>query len=686
MELASPVKALPGIGPSAERLLAKLNIRSIRDLLFFVPSGYEDFTKLVTVDRAPAGASVSLYGRVSNIATRKSKRNSRLYITEGIFQDSSGAVPIIWFSRFVRARFPQNEMVTLSGRITLQHSKRQIVNPLWEPASDKLFVAGQLLPLYPLTAGLSQWQLRRWAKSAIELVEQLEEPLSSLLLKKLKLPTLKQALRMLHQPRSSADVEVAQNRLAFDELILRCLAGLTLLAKRRQEQAPQITISKKEREGLEKAVPFVLHKEQREALKEVLDDMEKPYPMQRLLQGEVGSGKTAVAALAAFSSAKVGWQTLYIVPTELLARQQYDVLEKWFSRLGVSVALLTAKRTEKNGKSISRSVLESELASGAVSMVVGTQSLFNTRVRFKKLGLVIVDEQHRFGVQQRFLVQRKGGAFTPHLLSMTATPIPRTMRLVYYADLALSTIHEAALGTRKVLTALVRPSERIEVERRLRKRVIAGEQAYIVCPVVNPSSQIEARAASAEYQRLAQQVFPDVSVGYVQGKMKDGEKENALLRFRSGKTRILVATSVVEVGVDVTNASIMIIESAERFGLAQLHQLRGRVGRSGKDAYCLLFTGSTDEVVLERLRFFAKTKNAFVLAEHDLALRGPGDWFGTEQSGFPDMRFASLQNEELRETAERSAAELLEQDPELSQVPELRRQVQELLKKATLPS
>ncbi|PJE76276.1 DNA helicase RecG [Candidatus Uhrbacteria bacterium CG10_big_fil_rev_8_21_14_0_10_48_11] len=685
VELERSVTELPGIGPAAARLLAKLGIRRIQDLLYHLPTDYEDYTKTVTVRAAPLGSPVSLEGKVTNLTTRKSRTNRGLVVNEGLFQDATGALSVVWFSYYPAARLPKTETVIIAGTVTLARGKRQLVNPLWEVAAKRPFFTKYLLPIYPLTKGLHEWQLRRWIAGVVPLSEEVSDDVPSDLLVKYALPSCGAALQSIHRPRSRAEAERARVRLLFDDLLVCLLAGFVRASERREYRAPKILVDDKEIKTLEQLLPFSLTNEQQLAVAAIRSDVAKQYPMQRLLAGEVGSGKTAVAAIAALMVVSSGGQVLYLAPTEILARQQYEVLSGWFQKKKIIVALLTAKQSFINGEIVSKKQVEELLGSGMVQVIVGTQSLFNAKVKFSKLSLVVVDEQHRFGVLQRFSAQQKGKAMIPHLLSMTATPIPRTLQLVAYGDLAISTLQEMPRGNRKVHTIVVRPKERSEVERRLRKRVLAGEQAYVVCPLIDPSSKLEARAAKAEYKRLATEVFPDVTVGYLDGKMKAEEKVKALEDFRKGAVRILVTTSIVEVGVDVKQASIMLIEGADRFGLAQLHQLRGRIGRSGAEAYCLLFTEKMDERVLGRLRYFAKTASAFALAEYDLAERGPGEWLGTAQSGH-GISAVVLADQSLREKAEEAANYLFKKDKKLARYPILRARVRDLVSVIALPS
>jgi ATP-dependent DNA helicase RecG len=531
------------------------------------------------------------------------------------------------------------------------------------------------VPVYPLTTGLTQWQLRRFVTAGLALAGDVPDHFPEPFRTAHRLVSLAAALRGIHQPTSDADVAAARRRLAFDEVFFLQLSRTLSRQRRRERTAPRLTASL---DALIRCLPVSLTVDQARAAEDVLQDLAQPYPMARLLQGEVGSGKTMVAALAAAAAASNGYQVLYLAPTDVLASQQYEALRQLLEPFEASVALLTRTDAAAPGAAGRRTVL-AVIREGAVAVAVGTHALLQPSVRFKSLGLVVVDEQHRFGVEQRLAAQVKAEGLTPHLLSMTATPIPRTLQLAFLGDLDISTLRTLPHGERTVKTFLFGPADRRRVEAGIRRRIARGEQVFVVCPLIDPSDKLGVKSATAEYERLRGEAFPDVPIGLLHGKLKAGERAAVLGDFRERRLAMLVATTVVEVGLDVPEATVMVVEGAERFGLAQLHQLRGRVGRRGGDGVCVLFTEQASALARKRLELFAKTSDAFRLAELDLKLRGPGEWFGTEQSGFVELRVASLDDTPLLEETRQAATELLASDQGLRRHQAIGRKVAELL-------
>jgi ATP-dependent DNA helicase RecG len=552
-------------------------------------------------------------------------------------------------------------------------------SPEWEPYEDKDLVhTGRLVPVYPLTQGLSQRQVRRIMKPAIDQwAGQLEDYLPPSLVSRLRFLELTEAIRQAHYPEDEANKAEARRRLAFDELFLLQL-GVLNKKKNWQESQPGVPISteRPELDRFLKSLPYQLTAGQNKALQDILNDLKKPVPMSRLLQGEVGSGKTVVATAALILAVADGFQGAMMAPTEILANQHFSTIRRVLSQIGqeegegnifhyagflekpLAVALLIGDLSH-----LKKQKVQDRIASGEIDIIIGTHALIQKDVQYHRLGLVVVDEQHRFGVEQRSALRQKGT--NPHVLVMTATPIPRTLALTLYGDLDLSVINELPPGRQVIKTRWLRPDQRESAYGFLRQQIKNGRQAFIICPLVEESDVIQARAAVAEYERLSQEVFPDLRLGLLHGRMSSEDKDSVMQKFGLGELDILVSTPVVEVGIDVPNATVMLIESADRFGLSQLHQFRGRVGRGKEQSYCMLLAEKPSDISRERLDLIEKTHNGFLLAEEDLKLRGPGEFFGTRQSGLPDLKMARLSDAALLELARNEATQLFQTDPRL---------------------
>jgi len=687
MTINTPVTEISGVGKAISFFLSRLGIKTVLDLLYHFPISYEDFSNVSLIANAQNGITVTLRGKILELTSRKSWHKRGLSVTEAIFQDKSGAIPIVWFGRYVAVNVPKNVDIYLMGSVQDYQGKRQMVNPLWEVVATNQVYAKRLVPIYSLTLKLTQWVVRKIVKNALANVQQIEDFYPESFRVQQKIISRDEAIRLIHNPKNIAELSQARKRLAFDELFLMQLSRLYSFEQRKKFKAPVIKISNSKIKEIISQLPFSLTKEQGIVLDEIFVDLNKNYPMQRLLQGEVGSGKSAIAFVTTLTVVSVGYQVIYLAPTEVLARQQYDSIFKLFKKIdGIQIALLTSSSAILNLKDSSKQAIFKNVQNGKISILIGTHVILNDKIKIKKLGLVVVDEQHRFGVDQRFRAQKKSNGQVPHLLSMTATPIPRTMQLAFYGDLDVSTLKTIPYGERQVKTVIVRAEQRQQMEERLRLRIQRGEQAYIVCPLINPSDILEVRAVSDEYKRLQHKVFPEFKLGFLHGKMKIEEKHKVLNDFKIGGLNILVSTSVIEVGIDVANANIMIIEGAERFGLAQLHQLRGRVGRRGKEGFCLLFIESSSVNSLARLRVFTKINNGFELAEQDLKLRGPGEWFGVRQSGFTEFKIADLNDVNLINETKLAAISILRTDPELKSYDKLPEIINNITQKAVRAS
>ncbi len=663
-----PVTVLPGVGSQRARQLEALGVTTVRDLLYLVPRRYLDYTQVVPIGRlgrlVRPGEEVtcSVIGEVVQIETRETS-GGRRYVSVQL-RDETGTIPVIWFNPYIARQLEVGQRIAVSGRLEGNGPYVRFRNPEWEPAEAELLQTGRIVPVYPLTQGLYQRQLRQLTRAALDLaLPRLEDPLPPALRERNQLPPLAWALEQLHYPETLAAAERARRRLAFDEFLVLQLGLVQRRLAWHAQAGIAIPIDRDFLETFLASLPFQLTGAQRRALEEILADLAEPHPMSRLLQGDVGSGKTVVAAAAALLVHRAGYQAAILAPTEILAEQHYRTLTRLYAALPDGerpfVALLTGSTPERD-----RGSILAGLVSGAISIVVGTHALLEERVRFRRLALAVIDEQHRFGVLQRHTLRSKGE--NPHVLVMTATPIPRSLALVLHGDLDLSIIDELPPGRQPVKTYVVPGRKRTQAYEFVRREIEKGHQAFIICPLVEESEAIEARAATAEYERLQREVFPDLRLGLLHGRMSPREKEDVMTRFRDGELHILVSTAVVEVGIDIPNATVILIEGAERFGLAQLHQFRGRVGRGSAPSYCLLVSDASTETARQRLEAVASTTDGFRLAEIDLELRGPGEFLGTRQSGLPNLRFASLADLSTLQAARRTAEDLLRQDPSLS--------------------
>ncbi|MFH1423401.1 MAG: ATP-dependent DNA helicase RecG [Candidatus Nealsonbacteria bacterium] len=684
MNLTTPIEELRGVGPVYKGRLKKLGIRQVKDLLYWFPHRYEDFSNIVPVAKAKVNENYCLRGKVLDITSNRSFRK-RLSITEALLGDDTGAIKIVWFNQpYLINVLKKGDGICVAGKILSDEHGFYLSNPIYEKMNDEdLTHTGRLVPIYNETSGLSSRWLRQVLKYLLtNLANQLEEPIPEQLLKEHGLLPIKKAIWQVHFPDSPASAEKARARFSFEELFL--LSVWILMERKKLDQKPAFAMPMNVAlmQRFTGKLPFKLTDGQRKASWQILKDLEKPSPMSRLLEGDVGSGKTVVATMAALNAFKAGYQTVFMAPTEILAKQHFKTVSKLLEGFKIDVGLLTGKEdkfTSKNLKNdfieISREKLMQKAVDNKISLLIGTHALIQDKVKFGNLGLVILDEQHRFGVEQRAKLTRQ--TTIPHLLSMTATPIPRTLALTLYGDLDLSLINELPVGRKKIITKVVPPAERQKIYSFIKKEIKKGRQAFVICPRIEPRAKkanddsLETRAVKEEYEKLSKKIFPDLRVGMLHGKLATKEKERIMRDFRYKKIDILVSTSVVEVGVDIPNATVMMIEGAERFGLAQLHQFRGRVGRSNWQSYCFLFTDSPSRKTHQRLKALVTCENGFDLAEKDLEIRGPGDFSGLRQWGIPDLAMTSLNNLPLIEKTRTAAKKILEEDPSLKKYPAL---------------
>lgn len=634
MDLFSPVTELRGVGAARAALLGKLGIHTAYDLLAYFPRSYEDRTHPVTIAELQPGIPACFQAMVVSqpILRRTGKGKD---VTHLRVADETGKLNLCYFNQpYIKQQLHYGEQYYFYGALPPEAGK-QMANPAFESADKAGVVTNRLLPRYALTAGLSNRTLAACIAQALEqTVSSLPELLPQPVRTAYDLCDAAQAYTAVHQPPDWQTLQAARKRLVFEEFFVFS-AGLAVLRASRTglHTVPYQLACMPE---FYRALPFRLTGAQQRVIDEILSDLTSGGVMNRLVQGDVGSGKTMVAAAACFCAVKNGKQAAFMAPTELLAEQHAATLERLLSPLGVEVLLLTGAKTPAQKR-----LAHEKIASGAAQLIVGTHALISQSVTFAALGLVVADEQHRFGVAQRTKLTEKGDS--PHLLVMSATPIPRTLALIAYGDLDVSVIDELPPGRKPIETFLVREALRERLNGFIRKQCQAGRQVYVVCPAVEENDELPLRSAELWAQTLQQETFPELRVGLVHGKMKSAQKEAALGAFRDGQTDILVSTTVIEVGVDVPNATLMVIENAERFGLSQLHQLRGRVGRGAAQAYCVLVSDTTSEETRTRLQALCKTTDGFKIAQQDLALRGPGDFFGSRQHGLPLMKVASLQ-------------------------------------------
>ncbi|MFC1847148.1 ATP-dependent DNA helicase RecG, partial [Chloroflexota bacterium] len=671
--LDSPVTAIKGISAGMAVKFGKLGVYTIRDLLYFFPRRHIDYSRMKTISELTEGNEESI---IANIWQVRQVMLGRRRSTEAIVGDETGNVRVVWFNNpYIVKQLATNKKVVISGRLGIFKGLPVFESPEWELLEDKdLTHTGRLVPVYPLTRGLYPRSLRKLMKGIINgWAGKLEEFMPLQLRQKCNLIGLTQAISQAHFPDDEESKDSARIRLAFDELFLLQLGVINRKYSWQEDQpANAFTTDTPVLDIWLKSLPFTLTNAQNRVIKKILEDLQKTRPMSRLLQGEVGSGKTAVAVASLLTASASGYQAAFMAPTEILAGQHFSGICRLMDKAGrleveedylhsysgliprpLTVALLTGDIKGKRKKELQQRILN-----GDIDIVIGTHALIQKDVSFSRLGLVIVDEQHRFGVTQRSTLRQKG--FNPHVLAMTATPIPRTLALTLYGDLDLSVIDELPPGRQTIKTKWLKPAQRNSGYSFLRKQIAEGRQAFIICPLIEESEAIQARAAIAEFEYLSQQVFPDLKLELLHGRMSSKDKDGVMKSFRQRHCDILVSTPVVEVGIDIPNASVMFIESADRFGLSQLHQFRGRVGRGEEQSYCLLLAENPSGIARQRLDIIEKIDDGFRLAEEDLKLRGPGEFFGTRQSGIPDLRMAKISDVGLLERVRGEAIELFE--------------------------
>lgn len=666
--LKMDVQKVKGVGEARAKQLHKLGIYSVEDIITYYPRDYEDRSKLKKISELVDGESCAFEGIIaSKVIEHRLRKGLTMY--KVLIKDETGSITATWFNQhYIGKVLRLGERFIFFGKIAGRYRNLEVQNPIYEKIEDREAKnVLKIVPVYPSTADLSQNTIRGIISNALDMVDgKLVEFLPQSILREYCLSEINYSVRQIHFPRSDEDFKNARYRLVFEELFMLQLC-LISVKKAFENLNRGIKFEKiPEMEEFIERLPFKLTNAQIKVFEEIERDMESSNVMNRLVQGDVGSGKTIVAALALFKAVKNGYQGALMVPTAILAEQHYQLIRNLMNPFGINTALLTGSQTKKQKNEILEGI-----KLGKIDILIGTHALIEDNIEFMKLGLVITDEQHRFGVRQRALLSKKGEA--PDVMVMTATPIPRTLALILYGDLDISIIDELPPGRKPVKTYAVDNNMRDRINKFIRKEVSEGRQVYIVCPLVEESDEIEAKSAVQHAKDIAEKDFKDLRVGLLHGKMKSKEKEEVMKNFVEGKIDILVSTTVIEVGVNVPNASIMVVENAERFGLAQLHQLRGRVGRGEQQSYCILYNEGKSQVCRERMKIMQKTNDGFIISEKDLELRGPGEFFGTKQHGIPELKIANLYRDiDILKKAQEAALKLISQDKNLEKEENLR--------------
>ena len=661
--LNTPVRYMKGVGPSRHSILNRLGIETVRDLFFYLPRRYEDRSNFVSISELETGKTAAIKGEVTACGMRKSK--SGMFIFELAIGDRTGKIYGVWFNQpFMKKYFKVGQKIVIYGKVE-RYDKLQINQPEYEfiTEEDKESIhVGRIVPIYHLTQDISQRYLRALIKAALDKYSNLaEDILPTRIRAKERLADIKFALNNIHFPLNFSNLEMARRRVVFDEFfVLQLALALRRQTSRVSDKRIAHRTSGKLISDFEQGIPFELTGGQLAAIEDIKRDMGSEKPMNRLLEGDVGSGKTVVGAYALALTVQNGFQGVLMAPTEVLAKQHYLTLSEMLMPLGVDVKLVVSQMNPG-----SKQAIKGQIKSGDADVVIGTHALLEEDVRFNKLGLAVIDEQHKFGVNQRSLLLAKG--YNPHVLIMTATPIPRTLALTVYGDLDISLIKELPKGRKPIATYWVDEEKRDEVYRFVKEEIKKGRQAYIICPIIDESDKVESKSAVRMYEYLRKDVFGEFRLALIHGRMRSLDKDAVMRDFKKGKTNILVSTVVIEVGIDVANASLMLVENAERFGLSQLHQLRGRVGRGEHESFCILMADPRTQAAQKRLKAISESQDGFEIAQEDLEIRGQGEFLGTRQHGLPEMRVGNiLTDTEVLEEARSEAFDLVAQDPSLA--------------------
>ncbi|MBL7141501.1 ATP-dependent DNA helicase RecG [Patescibacteria group bacterium] len=712
--LKTPISELTRVGKTTAKQMEKLDIKTAGDLLSHYPFRYDDYSKILSIKDLKAKKSGTIKAKINLIANHRSPRK-KMVITEAIVSDQTDSIKVIWFNQpFLTKALKSGQQVYLAGKIDYDdYYGLQLTNPSYELYKDRSPIhTGRLVPIYSTTSNLSQKQIRFLIRQTLPVIQEIQDWLPRTIRIKYNLTSLCFALEQIHFPQNKKWLEKSIHRLKFDELFLIQVRNQLIRQKIKSRTAPLIKFKLEKTKKFVKSLPFKLTDPQRKSSWEIINDLGKNSPMNRLLEGDVGSGKTIVAVIAILNTILNHYQVAYMAPTEILAEQHFKNITELFAPLKKNsltefkkfrIALLTRENIKTNpapeprrrasslrdkqarcgagkSKKIKKSELLKQISLGKIDLVIGTHALIQEKIKFKNLGLAIIDEQHRFGVEQRSALIQQSTNYSPHFLSMTATPIPRSVALTLYGDLDLSIIDQLPPGRKKVITKIVGPEKIKDVYQFIRTEIKKGHQIFITCPLIDPSDKLGVKSVKEEFKKLSEKIFPDFEIALLHGKLKTNQKGKIMKDFVENKINILISTTVVEVGIDVPNASIMIIEGAERFGLAQLYQLRGRIGRSPHQSYCFLFLESKGKKAKKRLQALLTAKNGFELAEKDLQLRGPGEIFGTGQSGFlANLKIAKLSDVEIIKQAQQAGQQIFQQGLDLKEYPLLKNKIDELI-------
>lgn len=684
--LQTPLSQVSFIEKNYIKKLEKLGLKTVRDFLCYFPARYDDFSKTKKISELKVNEVATIEGKVKSIQNIRTWRK-KFSLTEAIVEDSSGSMRIVWFNQpFLLRNITKDKSYRFSGKLNSDSHGLYLSSPSYEAAKRTPTNTARLVPVYPETRGLtSRWL--RWKISQLlkAYLPQIPEIVPNAILKRQKLLGVQETIKELHFPTNLEKVKEAQKKIAFEEMFLIQLNAIRARKSWEESKAVEIKFDEKLIKKFVASLPFKLTNAQKKSSFQILKDIEKNFPMNRLLEGDVGSGKTVVAAIAALEAMMAGYQTAILAPTEVLARQHFETLGKVLKGFSQKIGLLTNSESRTFWKKNTKKNFLGKIRRGDIKILIGTHALIQKNVEFHKLALVIIDEQHRFGVNQRAYLQKQASEIKdglkntiPHLLSMTATPIPRTLALAYFGNLDISLLDEMPKGRKKIATEIIAPASRKKVYSFIKSEIKKGRQVFFIFPLIEESEKIEGKSAKVEFKNLSENIFPDLKIGLLHGRMKPKEKEDAMAKFKNKDLDILVSTSVIEVGVDVPNATIMVIEGSERFGLAQLHQFRGRVGRSEHQSHCFLFTDSTSETTSQRLNALIESEDGFKLAEYDLEIRGPGQFLGTRQSGHPDSAMQYLGDIKLIQQARLEAQSVFALDPQLEKFPILKNALEEM--------
>lgn len=701
MTFSTPIEELPKVGPALAKRLKSLKIKNLGDLLFYFPRTYQDLSDISKIKNIKINENITILGKLLEIGQERTWIK-KMTITKAIVQDETGSIELVWFNQpFLSKSLKKGDELMVSGKPSIDKSGHIVLSsPIYEKISlQETTHLGRIVPIYPETRSASSRFIRYILKpSLVAIKNKIPETLPKEILEQAGLLSLREALYQIHFPDSLKSAQKARERFSFENIFFICLFGAKNKMDFKKESAPAIPENKEIINRFLNSLPFELTAGQAKAGQEIIKDMSRSYPMNRLLQGDVGSGKTAVAVLSSINAIKNKNQVVVMAPTEILAKQHFKTFFQLLKDFNINIGFLTGKEDKYYSKKlktdtieISRAKMLQKTENGEIDILIGTHALIaptkknkktktknqKAKIIFKNLGLVVVDEQHRFGVAQRAALCAKSSEKIPHLLSMTATPIPRTLALTIWGDLDLSTINELPKGRKKIITKIVNEAERQKTYQFIEQEIKNGRQAFVICPRIESSeddteNQIDIKAVKDEYEKLSKKIFPKLKIEMLHGKMTPKEKEKIMKDFKLKKFDILVSTSVVEVGIDIPNATVMMIEGADRFGLAQLHQFRGRVGRGEHQSYCFLLTSSGSGQTKQRLQAMIKYDSGFELSEIDLKIRGPGDFVGVRQWGLPDFAFESLKEPKLIEKTKKIAETILSHSPDLSQYPILK--------------